>query len=272
MNSSAAPSRLLRIVRRPAALALLALAAFVALPSTALADRDHDHDRGRGRDRSWDRGRDRDWDRGRRHDHSRTHYSIGFGISSGGFDGWSFGVGRSYHRPYYGPRFYPGYYVSHLPSYHRRVVFDSNVYYVADDVYYRPYNSGYVVVERPVIVERPAPTARYDVTDEGVDPNREIGAPAPKPAYITVWQGEQELRLIDGEFFKPTANGLIWVATPVGAVSDVLPIGAQVVWHEDVEYFRFDGVVFRKSPEGYKVVAAPWQDQDAPPQAPSDES
>lgn len=259
MNALAATSCRSRILRRPVALALATFAALLALPSSAWADRDHDRDR--GRDRDWDRSHR--YDRGGGHDRrqrSQTHFSVGIGLSSGGFDRWSLGVGRSYHRPYYGPRFYPGYYVRHLPNYHRRVVYDSNVYFVADDVYYRPYDSGYVVVERPVIVERPASTVRYEVTDDGVNPNQEIGAPKPLPEYISVWQGEQELRLIDGEFFKPTANGLVWVSTPVGAVSDVLPIGAQVVWHEDVEYFRFDGAVFRKTPDGYKVVAAPWGD------------
>ncbi len=247
----------------PAAL-LSALALALAFPSIALADRGGDRDR--------DRGHDRDrHDRHDRYDHrdrnrSRTHYSFGIGVGSYGVNSWHVGVSRDnyrrspYYRPYYRTGFYPGFYVSALPRHHRRVVFDSTIYFVADDIYYRPYNRGYVVVERPVIIERERPSTkvRYEVTDEGIDPNREIGAPEPKPAYLSVWQDEQELRLIDGEFFKPTANGLVWVATPVGAVSDVLPIGAQPVWHQDIEYFRFDGVVFRKSPDGYKVVAAPW--------------
>ena len=122
-----------------------------------------------------------------------------------------------------------------------------------------------MVVERPVIIEREIERpVRYETTRDGIDPNQEIGAPVrdSRPAktsdYVTVWQGEQELRLVDGEFFKPTAQGLVWIETPVGAVTDVLPIGFQVVWHDDIEYFRFDGVLFRKSPDGYKVVEAPW--------------
>ncbi|WP_221029205.1 DUF6515 family protein [Actomonas aquatica] len=243
---NARPDSLLRRSRplRPALLGVAALA-LLALPSTASAKRGHHHD--------------------------DTSYSVGIGVSSRGIDGFSFGVSRdrSYHRHYPAPYYRPGRFFPRIPSYHRRVYVNSTAYFVADGIYYRPYNHGYVVVDRPVIVERPvviereAPPPRrvtYAVTDDGVDPNQEIGVPPPEPDYITVWQGEQELRLMDGEFFKPTANGLVWVPTPVGAVSDVLPVGSQAVWHNDIEYFRFDGVVFRKSPDGYKVVAAPWAD------------
>lgn len=202
---------------------------------------------------------------------SSNRVQVGIGLSSRGIDGWSFGIShdrgyrRSYPRPYFRPRYYPGYFVNTLPRYHSRFIHNSVIYYEADGICYRPSHAGYVVVDRPVIIEREVQTpVVYRTTTDGIDPNREIGAPArevqsAKTAdYVTVWQGDQELRLVDGEFFKPTAQGLVWIETPVGAVTDVLPIGFQVVWHDDIEYFRFDGVMFRKSPDGYKVVAAPW--------------
>jgi hypothetical protein len=43
----------------------------------------------------------------------------------------------------------PGYVVSTLPVGYRTVRVNRTVYYVDRDVYYRPYRSGYVVVERP---------------------------------------------------------------------------------------------------------------------------
>lgn len=260
MNASIRSSRR-SLPLRPAAL-LLGLAALLACPTPVLAQRDH--------------GDKRDRDRDHRDRKSDTRYSVGVGVSSRGVEGFHVGVSRDYrrdyyHRSHYRPRYRPGYYVTVLPRYHRRLVVNSSFYFYADGTYYRPYDRGYVVVERPVYIQNaPAAEVNYAVTADGVDPNQEIGAPEPapppaeEPTYLSVWQGEQELRLIDGEFFKPSSQGLVWVPTPVGAVSDVLPAGAQVVWHDEIEYFRFDGVVFRKSPDGYKVVAAPWdQAKDA---------
>ena len=38
-----------------------------------------------------------------------------------------------------------------------------------------------------------------------------------------------------------------------------LPADARSVWYQDNEYFECDNVFFRKTPDGYKVVAAPWK-------------
>ena len=46
---------------------------------------------------------------------------------------------------------------------------------------------------------------------------------------------------------------------PYGAISRTLPSEATSVWYQENEYFQSDNVYFRKTPDGYKVVTAPWK-------------
>jgi len=119
-----------------------------------------------------------------------------------------------------------------------RVYVGSDIYYRYGDVYYRPYDRGYIVVDAPNVVVPPTVAAEQ---------------------YQSVWVGENEFLFRDGQFFRRTAEGMVWMPAPVGAVTKVLPRDAESVWHQEVEYFDCDGVLFKKTPEGYRVVEAPWK-------------
>jgi hypothetical protein len=136
--------------------------------------------------------------------------------------------------------------VPKLPAGHYKVEVDGYVYYRYNEVYYRKVPNGYMVVEAPVIVTAP-PTATTTVASTPVLPE------------LSVWQGEQELLLRDGQFFKNTSEGLVWVELPVGAMTRSLPESRTSIWFNEIEYFDVDGVLFRKTPDGYKVVKAPWE-------------
>jgi hypothetical protein len=49
------------------------------------------------------------------------------------------------------------------------------------------------------------------------------------------------------------------VEAPIGALAKSLPPDARSVWYQEVEYFECDEVYFRKTPDGYKVIEAPWK-------------
>lgn len=144
-----------------------------------------------------------------------------------------------------GPRGYKvvsaprGAYVRHLPPYYTRLYVRGVVYYRSGAVYYRAERDGYVIVDAPV-EEAKAPPLR-----------------APE-AYQSVWLEDTEYLFKNGQFFRRTSDGLVWVEAPLGALTKELPTDAVGIWYEDVEYFECDEVYFRKTPEGYKVVPAPW--------------
>lgn len=134
-----------------------------------------------------------------------------------------------------------------LPPGHARVVNNGYVYYCYNNVYYRQAPEGYIVVEAPVTIVQQSPAVAVASTS------------APISAEFSVWLGEQELLLRNGQFFRNTPEGLIWVEVPVGALVSTLPDHAVTIWYQDIEYFDVDGVLFRKTPDGYKVVSAPWE-------------
>lgn len=169
-------------------------------------------------------------------------------------------VGRDpyyYHRGMFyrpGPR---GYYVvraprgaviRHLPPHYSRVYYGSTVYYRYGDVYYRDYPGGYVVVDEP---------SRSVVTT--TTPSSATVVSAPENSYQELWVGETQYQFKDGQFFTKTADGLVWAPAPLGAVVKSLPADARSVWYQEIEYFECEDVYFRKTPEGYKVVEAPWK-------------
>jgi hypothetical protein len=174
-----------------------------------------------------------------------------------------------YHRGYYyrpGPHGYVvvrpprGIIVRELPPRCSRVYVGSTVYYRYDNVYYQPVSGGYVVVDQPptVVVSQPAPAAVVPATP---------APPATAPEeYQSVWVGDVEYQFKDGQFFKKTADGLVWSPAPLGAITRTVPSDAQSVWYQDVEYFECDNVYFRKTPNGYQVVEAPWKKAQPAPE------
>ncbi|MCF3650321.1 DUF6515 family protein [Synoicihabitans lomoniglobus] len=196
----------------------------------------------------------------------RVSVSLGVGVPIGGRE-FRHGPDRyyAYRGEYYRwdrGRYYRaapprGYYVNTLPPHYTRVVVGRDVYYRADHVYYRPYGNRYEIVEIPVVEERYTPPAR-------------VSSPPPKnDALVAVWLDDTRYLLEKGEYFKNSSKGRVWVPTPVGAKIKSLPIGAMTVWHEENEYFEFDGGYFRRTPEGFKVVEAPWKVEGGKPAAAS---
>lgn len=136
-----------------------------------------------------------------------------------------------------------------LPPNHSRVVIGGYVYYRYNNVYYRQAPQGYVVVEAPVVVSSPTTVVQSAPTV----------VTTPVLSELSVWQGEQELLVRDGAFFRNTPAGLVWVEQPNGALTKQIPSDATSIWYNEIEYFDVDGILFRKTPNGYKVVEVPWE-------------
>lgn len=195
-----------------------------------------------------------------RADRSRVSWSVGFNVPRGGHEFHHHGHRYyAHHGRYYRwdrGRYHPcpaprGYRVRYLPRSAVSISFGRDIFFRTDHVFYRRSGAHYEVVESP----------------RGFA-DREIGAPISTPArsvspaatkLVAVWDGDQRYLLDDGQFFKLTSQGRVWVETPLGALTEELPIGAITIWHEENEYFEFDGAYFRRSPDGFKVVTAPWE-------------
>lgn len=232
---------------------------------------------------------------------SRTHLDFGVslgipidhgrgyvGINVGGHDHGRYGYRRGgYHHRYHSPYMYRGRHHYHggfyrmLPRFHSRVYFGDVLYYRANDVFYRPYDDGYVIVDPPYtttttrVIER-----RVAVPSTQVDTTQEIGAPTGSTAASTpstpypdqfqiVWLGDVQYQYDKGQFFKKSADGLVWSEPPYGAISKQLPPDAKSVWFQEIEFWTVDGVYFRKTPDGYKVVPEPWSAQAPAAPAPA---
>ena len=189
---------------------------------------------------------------------SQVSISLGVNVPAGGRE---FNHGRDRYYAYRGeyyrwerggyvragpPR---GYYIDRLPPHYERVVVGPNVYFRTGHVYYRSVGPRYEIVEVPVVVE------------QAVVPRKKSGQPARVAAsneLIAVWVDDQRYLLENGQYFKMGSQGRVWVPTPVGAKIKTMPIGAITVWHQENEYFEFDGGYFRRTPDGFKVVEVPW--------------
>lgn len=177
-----------------------------------------------------------------------TSISVGVGLPSGSF-AFSAGNDRFYeHRGTFYRRGPGGYIVTrpprgavlpHLPPGCVRIHTGGILYFRFGDVYYRQASAGYVIVDAPVIEVQPPVTAAE--------------------SYHSVWVGDVEYLFKDGQFFRKTADGLVWTEAPLGAVTGTLPSDAKSIWYQDIEYFESGGVFFRKTPDGYKVVPTPWK-------------
>jgi hypothetical protein len=142
-------------------------------------------------------------------------------------------------RGYYVVRAPRGAIVRALPAYYTRIYVGNVLYYRYGDVYYQQARDGYVVVDPPSVPSLP--------------PVR------PVEDYQKVYVGSAEYLFKNGQFFMKTPDGLVWTKAPVGALTPDLPPDAKSVWYQDIEYFDCGDVYFRKTPEGYKVVDAPWK-------------
>lgn len=150
--------------------------------------------------------------------------------------------------------------VRELPPFHSRVYVGGTVYYRYGDVFYQRCPEGYVVVDSPLVTTLPPSTAVVTTTPPAAPVAAAPATPAPvNDDYQTVWVGDVQYQFRDGQFFKKTADGLVWAEAPVGAITRTLPADARSIWYQDIEYFECDDVYFRKTPEGYRVVLAPWK-------------
>jgi len=178
----------------------------------------------------------------------RVGVSVGFELPHGYAE---IRVGREHYYEHrgvfyqHGPRGYivvrapRGAIVHTLPPYYTRIYVGNVVYYRFGEVYYQPVREGYVVVDGPVMATPPPMN--------------------PVEEYQSVYVGQAEYKFKNGQFFIKTPDGMVWVKAPIGAITLNLPSDAKSVWYQEVEYFDCDDVYFRKTPEGYKVIEAPWK-------------
>jgi hypothetical protein len=156
----------------------------------------------------------------------------------------------------HGPRGYTvvrapiGAHIRDLPSFAVRVFIGDVLYYRYGDVFYRSGPGGYIVVNSPyvstTVVSSAPPAPAVTVVKASED-------------YQQVWLGQKEFLFHDGQFFVRTAEGMVWVDAPIGAVTRTLPSDSKTIWYQDIEYFECDEVYFRKTPDGFRVVDAPWK-------------
>jgi hypothetical protein len=171
-----------------------------------------------------------------RHYYPSSHYrpSSNFSIS----------IGSGYYGSYYGSG-YGGYYNS-LPFGYSSCVVGGLTYYTHGSRYYRPYNTGYVIVSDPYVsVPRTRTVVTRTVSNKYED-------------YPRIWVNGQEFLIDEGELFKITSNGLVWSEITLGAVASSLPTHASSVWYKEVEYYEAGGLYFQRVPEGYRIIRPPW--------------
>ncbi|MEM9159335.1 MAG: DUF6515 family protein [Verrucomicrobiota bacterium] len=104
-----------------------------------------------------------------------------------------------------------------LPRGYTKVVVKGRTYYRYGDVYYQSGRKGYVVVHlnsSPKTVVAKASVAETAAIEE-VSSNNE---------YTLVWRGDDELQFKNGQFFRKTSKGLVWVETPYDAIAPELPV------------------------------------------------
>ena len=200
--------------------------------------------------------------------YSRDGSSFSFSSGSGGYR--SFGYNRySYpsrdiyykSRNYYRPS-YRSFYHYYKPSRHMSVSIGRpyvGAYYSSlsrgydrcyvGGQYYRPYNTGYVVVDNPYVsASRPTTVVRRSVSSK-------------YDSYPRIWASGEECLIDEGDFFKITENGLVWAELPLGSVASYLPTHASSVWYKVIEYFEAGGIYFQRIPEGYKIIFPPWDEE-----------
>ena len=114
------------------------------------------------------------------------------------------------------------------------------VYFRYGNVYYQQVPTGFLVVGAPIGPGVPPPPS------------------PPVQEFLSVWAGPNECLFKDGQFFQRTPDGLVWMDVPYGAISRALPADAVSIRVHRDEFFQSDNVYFRRTPEGYRVVPAPF--------------
>ena len=143
-------------------LAVILGLAFIVPSANALAD---DHRGGRGNDG----GRGQGWNRGRDGGHGREVVVVGH-------DRYHYRDGRFYRPNWFGFEFVVnippvGAVVTTLPYGHRSMVVGGLPYYYYDGIYYRSYQSRYLVVPEPTVVVVPAAPVYQQVSAETITIN-----------------------------------------------------------------------------------------------------
>ncbi|MDQ8197997.1 DUF6515 family protein [Pelagicoccus enzymogenes] len=139
--------------------------------------------------------------------------------------------------------------IKRLPHGYTRVIIGGRTYFRHENVYYVRSSNRYIVVDEPkvVVVETEAESS-------------EVVAVEKQNAPYTVWiDGERELVMKNGQFFRNSPQGLVWVALPVGAIAKELPSDFTSIWYQEIEYYEKDGVHFQKTPDGYRIILPPWE-------------
>jgi hypothetical protein len=142
---------------------------------------------------------------------------------------------------------YGGYYSS-LPIGYSSCVVGGLTYYTHGGRYYRPRNTGYVVVSNPYVV---APRTRTVTTHR-------VGSKY--DASPRIWVSGKEYLIDEGELFCITTSGLVWAELPIGSVTASLPAQASSVYYKEIEFYEAGGIYFQRVPEGYRLVYPPWEE------------
>ncbi len=129
------------------------------------------------------------------------------------------------------------------------VTIGGKVFYRHGNVFYRPQEGRYVVVERP-------PTAVV-VESQPAVPVAVSLAPASATTYTSVWAGSQEYLFRGGVFYRQFPDGLRAVEAPIGVTLSAPPPGSLDMWIGDNEYFYFQSTFYQKRPAGYEVAPPP---------------
>ena len=145
-----------------------------------------------------------------------------------------------------------------LPFYGGMMVSDGG-YWPSYYGYSQPVVYGYPVVTQSVVYSQPlvveAPVAEMPPPVIIQVPNRTESAAAPTTPSATTG----EIVKKDGQYFRKTPQGLVWIEAPAGSPVATLPKDAISVWYQGVEYFESHETYYRRTAEGYEVVPAPWR-------------
>lgn len=142
-----------------------------------------------------------------------------------------------------------GGFIRRLPFGYKRVVVRGKTYYRFNEAFYIKVSKGFRVVEAPTEVSVVTGT-----TDDAPQSSDDLAA---EP--YSVWLKDRELILKDGQFFRTSPQGLIWVELPLGATSQQLPMETNSIWYNEIEFYESQGIYFQKTPNGYKVILPPWE-------------
>ncbi len=141
--------------------------------------------------------------------------------------------------------------IHRLPRGYTTVVLGGRTYFRFDGVYYTRNPYGYIVVDAPTVVHVKETSSEV------------VSTKSAAPEQVSVWLDDSEFLLMDGQFFRKSPDGLVWIEPPYGALSNELPQGTKSIWYKEIEYFEHKKVYLRKTPDGYEVIPAPWAEAES---------